>query len=72
MAITAVVAYIARQAGMVCQRKMAMRGHHVFVLNRNGGIGVNPFERCLATNQYGTFTSYPSATTGKIRSVKPA
>jgi len=42
LAITAVVAYVAWQAGVVYQRKAAMRGQHIFMLDRNGGIGVNP------------------------------
>jgi len=47
LAISAVVAYVAWQAGMVYQRKAAMRGEHVFVLDRNGGFGVNPIRALL-------------------------
>jgi hypothetical protein len=47
LAITAVVAYVTWQADMVYQRKAAMRGQHVFVLEQNGGIGVNPIRALL-------------------------
>lgn len=47
LAITAIVAYVAWQAGMVYQRKAAMRSNHVFVLDREEGMGVNPVRALL-------------------------
>jgi hypothetical protein len=41
LALTAVAAYVAWQVGMVQQRKAAMKGTHVFVLDRSGA-GINP------------------------------
>lgn len=48
LALTAVVAYIAWQVGMVQQRKAAMRCDHVFVLDRPAaGPGINPIRAML-------------------------
>ena len=47
LALTTVAAYVAWQVGMVYQRKAAMRGDHVFVLERDGGGGINPIRALL-------------------------
>jgi hypothetical protein len=47
LALTAVTAYVAWQVGMVYQRKAAMRGDHVFVLDRDGEMSVNPIGALL-------------------------
>jgi hypothetical protein len=46
LALTAIVAYVAWQVGMVQQRKAAMRGTHVFVTDRSGA-GINPIRALL-------------------------
>jgi hypothetical protein len=47
LAITAVVAYAAWHVGMVHQRKVAMRGDHAFVLERDGKGGISPIRALL-------------------------
>lgn len=47
LALTAVVAYLAWQVGMVQQRKAAMSGTHVFVMNLSPRAGVNPIRAVL-------------------------
>ncbi len=47
LAITAIVAYVAWQVGMVYQRKAAMRGNHVFVLDREDKMNINPIRALL-------------------------
>ena len=47
LALTTVAAYIAWQVGMVHQRKAAMRGDHVFVLERDGGGDISPIRALL-------------------------
>lgn len=41
-ALTAIVAYLAWQVSMVQQRKAAMAGTHVFVMNHSPRAGINP------------------------------
>jgi hypothetical protein len=46
LVVTAIVAYVAWHVGMVQQRKTAMKGMHVFVLD-SSGTGVNPIRALL-------------------------
>jgi hypothetical protein len=46
LALAAIVDYVAWQVGMVQQRKAAMKGTHVFALDRSG-TGINPTRALL-------------------------